>query len=120
MKMEQNTPNKHKFSITENQQNQPIQPSLKAKIQVEPNQQPDVYTSSGVSLNDILNKGRRRTQEAEDLGYAATIMNQIKQEHQARSKKAKIIFLSVVGALFLIFIVLLFVFPDLVNIFEIK
>lgn len=77
---------------------------------------------SGVSLNDILNKNKKRDfqnfgQDEEEKGfYATNLINDIKKRNAKRARRFKITILIIIGVALLTVLVLFGFLPDLQNI----
>lgn len=74
---------------------------------------------SGMSLNELLNRKKRIINEDEDMSYAATMINQIKEENQKRTRKNKIILLFVLGGILVILLLLAVFYPQLSEIVKV-
>lgn len=74
---------------------------------------------SGMSLNELLNRKKRIINKDEDMSYAATMINQIKEENQKRTKKNKIILLFMLGGILVILLLLVIFFPQLSEIVKV-
>lgn len=116
--MEENEKNEIKSQIS-NKNLPNFRPNLSSSQQIFTTQTKEEATYSGMSLNELLNRKKRTIDDSQDMSFASTMVNQIKEDHKKRTRQIKIIMLSIAGGIIVLLLLLVIIFPQLIEIIKI-